>query len=303
MKIVCAVLLLGACSAANLEITSTGGALADYTQLGGAIICKMDADVTLWETGGFLDFGSDALEMCAKSCNCRQGCISFNWIAFNDMDGDQNYVIPFGSDTDPGLQGACTLYNSNCEGDMQEAWSELGDFSMYAFQKTDKIATDVQALYPRTGAATEKMVTDGVECFLDGSPQNDGYIRVGAGGPTPGLCSSGGRYNKFDDAAQDMAEGGTFASCKAICDASAQCGQFNLYGGEQEGQCKFRISACDEYTTTGGSEQATTYVKDSAYQRSKSDGDGNTNDSKATSSAVAGASVSIACAVAAALLA
>ena len=102
-----------------------------------------------------MNFLSDSLEMCAIACNCRQGCISFNWVKPDTFDGELEFVLALDT-VNVGDQGKCTLRSSDCEG----SFAQVGDETMYAFQRTSKIATNVTATYPRSSAAGELQVTN-----------------------------------------------------------------------------------------------------------------------------------------------
>jgi len=259
-------MLLGRAVAENekLHFTKTilGLHLHNYEQKGNAIKCKDDAeiDAELRETGGRMDFDSDSVEMCARVCDCRQGCVSFTWVKPDGFNGEPEYVLAPGTNN-VGDQGKCSLYTSDCTESNQEEASA----ATYAFAKVgrpennnDASPTDVRAKYPvLTSDANEREVTDQVACVLDGVLPLDGYVMVGGGGAFPGVCVSGGGTAKLTDL--DLATGGTLEKCREICDSNDDCKMFNI----GTGKCKFRTQRCQTSWVTGKVDNTafTTYIK------------------------------------------
>lgn len=218
-----------------------GTALHSFTQLGGGVACLTNAtaDAALGKTGGEMDFLSDSLEMCAIACNCRQSCISFNWVKPDTFDGTLNFVLPLDI-ADVGDQGKCTLRSSDCEGD----FAEVGGANEYAFQRTSKIATDVSAVYPRQGAESELEVTNQVNCVLQSMTDDSGYFAIGHGGPGAGVCASGGKTAKLTDLDDQAPSNTGLAACRDLCNGHEACNLFNLL---PDGSCKFRNQCCETF--------------------------------------------------------
>lgn len=249
--------LLGLALADELSLDS---AIVGYEQRGSQVRCKNDAavDSGVGATGGTMDFASDSLEMCARVCNCRQGCLSFTWVKPDGFDGKPTYVLPPGTEN-VGEQGKCNLYSSDCmpgDSDHQEV---AGD-TTYSWAKFPATPTDVASKYPRPGAAAgEKKVTDQIACLLDGQDAVDGsgYVRMGGGGAYPGVCASGGPSAKITDL--DMDTGGTVGSCLTACDGNAECKMVNI--DITTGKCKFRKTRCEAEWVTGTTQPYHTYIK------------------------------------------
>jgi hypothetical protein len=104
MKLFLSSLFLGAAFAE--ELTLDAGSLADYKQVGNSVKCLGSFDDALGQSGGPMDIASDSLEMCASVCDCKQGCVSFNWVKFTGFDGNPGFVVNGGGDTSSD-QGKC----------------------------------------------------------------------------------------------------------------------------------------------------------------------------------------------------
>jgi hypothetical protein len=245
----------------DLSISSAtdGTSVAAYTQLQNEKQCLPDAtaDAALGETGGEMDFLSDSLEWCAKACSCRQGCVSFNWVKPDAYDGTLDYVVDTATTPEFGSQGKCTLLSSNCEGD----FAQTGGENVYAFQKADKTATDVQLIYPRSGVADgEKEVTDQVACALKDVTVADGYRRLGGGGPGAGICASGGGFAKITGLDANAPAGTGLKPCQTACDGDSNCKMFNL---RPDGSCLFRNTRCKSFWSAETAKEGwTSYIKD-----------------------------------------
>jgi len=221
-----------------ITVSIVGTSLEGFTQLGGGVTCLNDdtVDESFLPRNGHMDFLSDSLEMCAIACNCRQGCISFNWAKPNGFDGSNiKFALPVESEGF-GDQGKCTLLSSDCEGSFATAG---GDAWVYAFQRTNKIATNVTATYPRPSSnADEKAVTNQVTCVLQSMPAADGFRVIGHGGPGAGICKTGGSLKELN--AQAPANTG-LAACKSLCAGDKLCKSINI---KVDGSCKFRSQCC-----------------------------------------------------------
>jgi hypothetical protein len=246
-------LLLGA-SAGVLTLTdATTGSIAGYTQIGNMAVCSNNATIAagLMLTGGAMEFDSDSLSMCAQSCDCRQGCQSFTWYKPATFSGSVGFFLPAGT-ASVGEQGKCWHFMGPCQLDA------AGSANKFAFTKTTAASyTDNRALYPRTGAPGEKEVTDQLYCVLKDKTATGGYVQLGDGGAYPGVCASGGGTAKLTNL--DLTSGGDFATCKGICDASADCKMFNL--DTITGVCKFRKQRCQTSWVTGTAQPYTSYIK------------------------------------------
>lgn len=260
-------LLLGA-TAEDLALGGNTTLGSGYDQLGNGVICLANAttDAALSKTGGSMDFSSDSVNMCARACDCRQGCLSFNWVKPDSMATDATKTFSLPPDTaNLDDQGKCTLFSSDCGTASQ---TTEGDTQTYAFRKTSMTNTDVQLTYPRSGAATEKEVTDQVYCVMAAAVAADGaastaagkYYSIGDGGAQPGVCASGGNSAKMPEIDSQVVTGGTVDKCKALCEGDATCKMFNIGNGA----CKFRKQRCQTAWVSGDTHPYTTYIKGSA---------------------------------------